>query len=315
VTALAYTDDFDPQRAFSTIRAEQLEPEGWAETGDTDMLRVCAGLVRRRLRTPSQHPAKLDIRGLAQTLRAHPELIERTGDALVAALRLLRTFGVHGPGILPYGWQLIVLAIEAGCRERIEFELSESQALEKWFWLTTYGEVFGGVNSAVVDRASTALGELLRSGNWEAMRRDTTQQIEEPNRFDFRAARSRGLVLQMARKSDQGRVDGDTHQALVHGTTTLHTLIAKRGRSTWYNLAIEPDLERLRCLRKALRARAARSATADDDTLLDTIAIELGDRGSTDELLACRRARLLAHEKQFVEALGLTWRDRGQAES
>ncbi len=310
VAALAYTQDFDLQEAVDTIRDELLEPEGWADVGETDVLRVCAGLVRHRLKKPSQHPAKLDIHGLATALRDDQAIIEHAGKALAATTSLLRSFGVHGPGILPYAWQLIVLAIEVGRRPLVEFGAHETRSLERWFWLTTYGGVFAGVNSAVVDRAGKALGDMLQGGGWSAMRRDTTQQIVEPDRFDFRAVRSRGLVLQMARQSDRDDLNGVGHRALAQGASSLRTLEPRLGRSTWYNLVIEPDLGRLRDLRTALRARGAgHDGGPEDDTLLAGIAVEPGDRGTVDELLEKRRARLLQRERAFVGELGLIWSD------
>ena len=308
VTALAYTKGFDPQEAFTDIRTELLEPEGWSGIAEIDMLRVCAGLVRRRLNNPSQHPAKLDIRGLAKAIQEHHELIDRTGEALAETAKLLRGVGIHGPGILPYGWQMIALAIEVGSRDTVEFTEGDRPALERWFWLTTYGEVFAGVNSAVVDRASRALTDLLSGGSWHAMARDTTQQIAEPSRSNFRTARLRGLFLQMARHQDKGDTSGAAHHALAQGASSLGTLISKTGRSAWYNLVIEPEISQLKQLRSALRERAKRRSGSDEDAaLLQSIAIEPTDQGSLDALLQQRRIRLLEHERVFVEDLGLVW--------
>jgi len=317
VTALAYTDSFDPQAEFARVRGELLEPEGWGNISDMDMLRVCAGLLRGGLGKTSQHPTRLDIRGLATDLKENPEIILRAGHGLKAGVSFLRSIGVHGPAILPYSWQLLILAIEAGRGDPVAFSPQATEALTRWFWLTTYGGVFAGINAAVVDRATQALSDMLTGGGWEAMRRDTTQQIEEATRFDFRAARSRACVLQMANRADQGAPDGPAHTALASGAASVGTLEPKLGRSKWFNLVIESRVGRLVELRKALRDRAAVSSGGQQgllpsdsrqETLLNGIGIEVDDRGAVKALLECRRSRLLQKERAFVEGLGLSWR-------
>lgn len=118
VAALAYTAQFDPQEHFDQVRAEHLEPVGWGGVDDADVLRVCAGLVRQLQSDSSQHPAKLDVDRLGKSLRKDPALIELAGESMAWAAKLLRqSAGVHGPAVLPYSWQLILLAIELGKRK------------------------------------------------------------------------------------------------------------------------------------------------------------------------------------------------------
>jgi len=309
VAALAYTDQFDPQEHFEKVRAEFLEPEGWGEFDDADVLRVCAGLVRVR-GDMSQHPAKLDIDRLGKALRGDMKLIERAGSSVAAAASVLRVAaGIHGAEALPYSWQLIVLAIELGSREDQPLRPKEISQCARWFWLTTYGGVFAGVNSAIVDRAGRALSEMLDGRDETAMLLDIGRRVEEPSRFDFRAARARACLLAMAREQDDGDLNGSTHRALAEGSKAVQTLSPKTGRSTWYNLIIETDHERLRALRDALRHRAGGVTVEDDHELLAEVSIRRTDSGDIEKLLQMRRARLLAKEKKFVETLGLDWRE------
>lgn len=309
VAALAYTDQFDPQEQFAKVRGELLEPEGWGDFDDADLLRVCAGLVRLKGDT-SQHPAKLDIARLGKSLRSDTTLIEAAGSSVAAAASVLRVaVGVHGAEVLPYSWQLIVLAIEIGSRTRQTLRAREISQCARWFWLTTYGGVFAGVNSAIVDRAKRALSEMLTGNDETAMQLDIGRRVEEPNRFDFRAARARACLLAMAREQDGGDLNGKTHRALAEGSKAVQTLSPRVGRSVWYNLVIETDYARLRALRDALRHRAGGASIQGELECLAGIAIRRTDSGDIDRLLQSRRSRLLAKEKKFVEGLGFDWRE------
>lgn len=309
VAALAYTNQFDPQEQFERVRAELLEPEGWGEIDNADVLRVCAGLIRRK-GDASQHPAKLDIVKLGKALRNDSTLIEEAGRSVAAAAAVLRTaVGVHGAEALPYSWQLIVLAIELGSRGSKALLKRELSQCARWFWLTTYGSVFAGVNSAVVDRAARSLGEMLSGKNEAAMQRDIGRRVEEPSRFDFRAARSRACLLAMAREQDKDDLNGKAHRALVEGAQAVQTLSPKVGRSVWYNLVIDTELEHLRVLRDALRHRASGERVPGEMESLSRLSIHRNDSGNIDQLLELRRSRLMAFERTFVESLGLDWKE------
>lgn len=308
VTALAYADDFDPQAEFDRVREGVLAEVGWQDIDHSDILRVCAGLVRWRLQDRSQHPAKFQIDGLGTLLQKNRELIERAGAAIAASAGVLRQAGIRSPEVLPYAWQMIVLAIVLGTRDDVGVGPGEMEGAISWFWRTTYGNVFAGANTAVIDRARAALEEMLAGRGGATMRRDEVSTIDDPpERFDYRSVRCRACVLNMARFGDLAE-DGPLHRALVGGAVALAPLEPGKGRSCWYNLVIEPDPEELKVIRKALRSRAAGQATAADDATLARIGILEGDNGTVDDLLLRRRNRLLGSERRFVESRGLQWR-------
>lgn len=309
VAALAFTDKFDPQAEFEKIRAELLEPEGWGDFDDADLLRVCAGLVRLQ-GDVSQHPAKLDIARLSKSLRNDTELIVTAGRSVAAAASILRkAVGVHGAEALPYSWQLIILAMEIGSRNCSPLKQREISQCARWFWLTTYGGVFAGVNSAIVDRAGRALSEMLVGQDETAMQLDIGRRVEEPSRFDYRAARARACLLAMARDQDGGDLNGRIHRGLAEGVKAVQTLHPKTGRSAWYNLVVERGHDSLRTLREALRRRAGGEAIGGDEEHLAEVSIARTDLGDIDALLQSRRRRLLVKEKRFVERLGFDWKE------
>lgn len=308
VAALAYTEKFDPQEHFEQVRSVFLEPVGWEQVEDSDLLRVCAGIVRQR-GDKSQHPAKIDVSALGRSLREDPSLIELAGQSIsLAALLLAEVAGIHGPGILPYSWQLIVLAIEIATRDSQKITLKQRPSVARWFWLTTYGGVFAGVNSTVVDRAGRALYDMISGKDEKSMSIDIAIVVDEPKRFDFRAARARACMLAIARYMDNGALDGAAHRSLVSGVSAVHTLIPKIGASVWYNLTVETSPEHLKSVRESMRKIASGSRTSEDSKLVKPVGIEMKDRGDLDALLQVRRARLIDAESKFVSTLGLSWR-------
>ena len=305
VAALAFDEENDPQQQFAEARSEHLSPVGWGGVSDTDVLRVAAGLGDRK------NPAQLDVAELADRIRKDRGLIERAFGAVVAATELLRSCGVLGPESLPYAWQLMTLAVHLGRASAqvnpSTFDDASAPAAQRWFWLTTYGEVFAGVNSAVVDRGLGALRDLLDGKPWSRMERDVTRQVRPVNNFDFRTARSKACALAMARHQDRGDAGGPAHRALTIGVESMQLLTRGGKRSRWWHLVIATPETGVSALREALKRRAAQSAEPGDQEMLDRIGVAPADAGTVEDLLAARRDRLLAAERAFVDELGLAW--------
>jgi hypothetical protein len=305
VAALAFDEENDPQQQFAAARAEHLSPIGWSGVSDTDVLRVAAGLDEKK------NPAKLDVAELADRLRRDRGLIERAFQAVVEATRILRDCGVLGPEALPYTWQLITLAVYLGRASTLDSPPASDQAFtsaaRRWFWITTYGEVFAGANSAVVDRSLHALSDMIAGRDWDSMERDVTRQVRPVNSFDFRTARSKACALAMARYQDLDQVNGPAHQALTTGVDAMQLLYARGKRSQWEHLAIvTPDVG-LSGMRDALKRRMSGNPAPGDEEILRRLGVETTDTGLLENLLAARRDRLLAAERTFVDSLGLTW--------
>jgi len=317
VAALAYQEDFDPQEVFQHYRSELLEPIGWQDVSDSDILRVCAAKV-------GQAPLKFGVEDTAKKLSENREVIESSFRQIRrAADKLGSLCGIYGPKALPYSWQLITLAI---CfpEDRSEFSGEESdRAIRRWFWITTYGEVFGGVNSAVYDRSKRALEDMMRGASGDEtqmMQRDVAPRVRAPQRFDFRAARSKACALAMARYQDKD-VNGDGiqdvpsacdshHRALASlGVSAMHTLTTTSKRSLWWHQVVVPEGTQVTQYRDALKRRADGTASNQDRTLLATIFVPEDKDGDVDALLEARRVALLRQEKEFVETIGLQWAD------
>ncbi len=303
VAALAYQDGFDPQALFEDYRGELLEPLGWQDVPDSHILRVCAALA-------GQHPAKFEVDKLADQLREHNHLIREAFNAVARAAEAIRqACGIHGPEALPYSWQLIILAITFGLGGNDLSKPETLAAVRRWLWLTTYGEVFAGVNSAIYDRSSAALANMIQGGDWLVMERDVTRKVRPVIRFDFITARARATALLMAHHQDQGDRQGPTHRALAAGGSSLGLLQTTGRRSTWWHLTVVDDQASITDYRNALQRRASSNPTNSDHHLLTRIGVPSDARGSILDLLAARRDLLKSKEKEFISDLGLEWAD------
>ena len=302
VSALAYQMDFDPQMAFSEAREEHLVPIGWEEVDDIHILRVCAGLAR-------MPPASYEIGRFARKLRDEPSLIKDAFLLIARAAEKLASVGILGPRSLPYTWQLITLSIRGSEIDKLNrTDQDKSDAIERWFWLTTYGGVFSGVKSAVYDRASKALISMILGGAYQPMKRDMSLMLGEVTRFDFRTARARACALAMARFQDRDQEEAPSFRALAYGAQSLQTLHPRGKRSDWWNLVIVTPQTGVRECRDALRRRAdGQAVESGDDALLSRIGISEDSRGCIEEILEDRRRKLADEEKRFVEELGLIW--------
>jgi len=303
VAALAYRDGFDPQELFERNRAELLEPIGWQDLPDMDVLRVCAALAK-------QHPAKMEVDNLAQRLTEKDDLISRAFQAVADAARLVGELcGMTGPEVLPYSWQLITLAVWLGANGKDQPDTKARDAIRRWLWLTTYGEAFAGVNSAIYDRSLRALGEMIQGRSYEAMDRDLTKKVRPVRSFDFRAARSRAIALAMARHEDND-VSGKAHQALALGAEAIGVLRPSGRRSEWWNRVVITE-DSVASYRTALKHRAEKQSRPSEDELLARIGIGSDAQGKVEDLLIARRQLIEADERQFVTDLGLEWADAG----
>ncbi len=306
VAALAYRDDFDPQDRFEELRGEQLEPIGWQELSDMDLLRVCAALA-------GQHPAKIQVDALSETLAKQDDLVQRSFAAAARSAQLLGELcGIIAPRVLPYSWQLITLAVALGSDAPNTPATGVSEAIRRWLWLTTYGEVFQGVNSAIYDRSLAALRDMINHGpeRIRTMERDINKRVPPVPGFDFRAARSKAVMLAMARHEDGDNHQGAAHRALAGGSDAIGVLQPKGKRSDWWNRVIitEPSVQHYR---EAIRNREKDAAEAEDNALLARMGIPVEAKGEIKGLLAARRELIETEERTFVAALGLKWLETG----
>jgi hypothetical protein len=187
VTALTWTADFDLRERISEIQSTF--PQGWKKTEDSLFLQVCKGLSGLDMTKTGQSE-------LVKKLTDDPTLLARAGNGLRSAVELLsRKAGIAYPELLPYSFQLVILAV---------FFATNSDAAEKedhlmrWFWRTGWSEIFGSASFREVrseqDNLTLAV-EVDAEPHW-------TRDNELPARFDFRFARVRLFTLRQAARDD-----------------------------------------------------------------------------------------------------------------
>lgn len=304
VAALAYDTNFDFRDKFDEVREEYLgNYRHWSEISDSDVLRVCTGLT-------GADPSKINVDFIAKKISENNTLIDKSYDNIAKAISILMSFGINGPAALPYSWQLITLAIFIA-KENDNFDFSSQDVkniVRKWFWLTSYGEVFAGINSATYKRSSEALLDMLKGKGFEAMERDLTRKITATKRFDFRAARSKVCALNMARVFD-GAEAGEAHNILAEGKSAMLVLWPNGKRSNWKDMGVIPNSINLNKVKGAITKKVTNMSLDDTEvSYLSKLGVsdEITYRDAQD-LIQQRANYLLEREKQFVESLGLEW--------
>jgi hypothetical protein len=296
VAALAFQTGFDLQEIFANAREEYLEPIRWNSISDSDLLRACAAIA-------DKEPTTLKVEALAKQLRSDPEIVAKAFRSIVLAISALKGCGIHGPEMLPYTWQLIVMA--TALRDYSSIGIKAQKALERWFWITTYGGVFATGNKSVVySQSKQALLEMMHDGTETAMERYIRRNVYLLNRFDFRAGRAKACVLTMARLHDGNDKDGAAHKALVLGTNALQVLPIKGGqRSTWWHLVIETEYGVV----AAIRSEAKAGGWLSQSNALIQFGLNEIDDDDILPAMESRRDQIQSAEKHFVEELGFTW--------
>jgi hypothetical protein len=299
VTALAYREDFDPQQMFEEMRAQYLEPVGWADVADSDLLRICVGIN-------GDDPTTLEVEKLAKKLAKNRDLIDRAFQAAAKVASIFCTLGVQGPQALPYSWQLITAAIVVARHDSV-LAGPEQAAIARWFWLSSYGEFFSSGNRrSTFAYAQNVLLVLMQGGDPQAFGElRVEKKVKRLVRFDFRAARSSLCLLAMARCQDAGDVMGAAHRALLKGPGVLALLRSNGRRSDWWNLAITTDGMDLNQIRAELRNCAQN--TEQPSQTLQNLGFSSKAMDSIENLLLARRDVIEASEREFVLAMGLDW--------
>ena len=247
--------------------------------------------------------SKLDSQENRHLIQLLPEIFEPVAD-------LLRTFGVYGPGGLPYAYQLVAL-IRASHRLGGNKLKIAAERLRKWFFWTTYSEHFTGMTSGRLRMEFDRVEALIlgkQHFDWIP-----TPHVAPLVGLRANAVRSRAAVLVMAIAGDK-QVGGDRQQRLYgsRGTHALHRLFADQGAENLSNRVLATDDEL-----KSLRAWALESTlnllffgkSYDDDLILRNLLDSPTDNESRvpSSLLQTRAARLQREEQAFVSELDAVW--------
>jgi hypothetical protein len=305
VSALTWSPEFDLNERMQEILGE-LGEVGWQGLEEKMILHTC----KAALDLDIYYADVLEIR---DAIKDHPEVLREATNALKAAAGFLKEqCRVHSPAVLPYSFQIVLLA--DAIRQGAESP-EVSSALARWFWLTTYTEYFAGISAVRLAKALEHIREVARSGV-DPEPPGMSREVRPLRRFDFRSARSRAIALRMAELQPwKGTPERSPHQLLAdHGPDALPMLLPSRevpGRSAEgpENRFLSHPAEATR-IRRALREPPG--LFPPDTGLLESHAIdpqaaEALWKGSLVEFLRLRRRALMDLERAHVERLGLTY--------
>jgi hypothetical protein len=182
VAALTWTSDFDLRERISALRAAL--PAGWRKLDEGIFLQVCKGLVDLDMTKSAQSE-------LVKTLKESPLLLDTAGRRISQVTTWLTVnAGVMDSGLLPYAFQLVLMAVEL---EKFNRSLFPGDAFLSWFWRTSWSEVFASATHRQVKAEQNELRNLLAGQQSSAWSRSPL-----PERFDFRSARARLLLIRLA---------------------------------------------------------------------------------------------------------------------
>lgn len=277
VAALTWTADFDLRERLGDLR--ETFPSGWRKIDDGLFLQVCKGLSGLDMTKAGQTE-------LVRKLAEDPTLLEQAGMGLKRAIEVLsRVGGVVHQELLPYAFQVVLLAVEIASADG---ENLPEEAFMAWFWRSSWSEVFSSASYRQVKNEQESLRNTITGDvdiSWERF-----QAL--PERFDFRFARVRLFMLRLAARTDlideAGSSVNGRELLIRHGREALVRLFsAPRDASPHLKRLLQGagnrflvDPEREAILRERLKigpdltVEALKSYFIDDDALA---ALRAGD--------------------------------------
>lgn len=310
VGAAVWNDGIDLKRLVDEEVLRPLADVGWQHLDK----RMVLNTVKAQLGLDIY---RSEIGAIREKLKQSPSAFAEAARNLKRAADLLRRCGIRGPAVLPYSYQIVLLADALG-RVRDHRDQAVIDRLTRWLWATTYGELFAGMNSTRLRLALDHVRAVAR-GEADPIPDDLDRVVVPITRFDFRSARSRALAVAMAVDWEPVRRDGKKAWPLK--------LLAEEGNDALPKLVVSvPKGSHVdpRCLAGPENRFISRPAEANllrRDLLeparfrevigrshgLTPFVVTASRKGGVDALLHARRLVLLETERKRVEAIGLRY--------
>jgi hypothetical protein len=290
--ALTHLGAIDTDEHFKKVRA-RLEPLGWEALDD----QVLVNVLKAQL---DLDVYATDVRGVHERLKENPAPLEKLAGVLEQAVSFLAKVGVRGPGALPYTYQLVTLATLAAWSPGILDKSTIRTRLEKWFWITTYTELFSGFTGSRIRDSIHQLANALKVGT-SSVNPDTA--IVKPlTQIRGATGRARAFLLFLAqlprskgaRQRRQQRLGTEDERAaprllsVASGVEPGNRVIA--------------DFAELHALRTAVRSGHIPPNMADEFGIPAEALSALPD---LDAFILARGRSLVEQEKALIESFGL----------
>ena len=187
VNALTWTTNFDLLARLEALKEEHLISIGWGDLDDDLIIKTCKAALELDLYDSS-------VEEVSKQLRNQPNVLDQSVRNLsTAATFLSNKCLVAGPGLLPYGLQIVLIA--DAFRQHPSPDEPHKQLLQYWFWMTTFGELFAGISSTRLSIAIDKLRETLQQRLLKWPGANPFRRRPLASRFDMRSARSRAVAL------------------------------------------------------------------------------------------------------------------------
>lgn len=307
VNALMWSKNFDLNERLAEI-ADRLGESGWGQI-ESDVLLDTIKLSR-----------DLDIytatpREVIAVLREDPALLEQLPKYIECVIEFLaERCRVNGPAILPYKYQLAILADAARLKDG-KFNKQLGDKLEEWFWLTTYTEYFSGMTSTQLRNAARHVRALV---NEDVPPRppDLPKEVLPIRRFDFNSVRSRALVLLLLNQNPHSPVAG-TNMAEIIGELGVDAIpkifsqhdLGPNSSSGPENRWIVPPKQRRRLIRILADPNQKVEVSILKSHVISAKSRTALIKGDLAGFLSYRAKQLIALERDFVVSLGLEYKE------
>lgn len=324
VHALSWTGEHDLVSELELVQHRFTE-RGWEGLSSESLLTTCKAILN--LDPARSHPDVLKH----EIGKNSGALLLQVERCLAAATEFLSGMNVRGFKVLPYEYQLVVLAFVASAHgESLPFHLNDK--LRTWFWYATYT---GYLNNTVSLRKVLDSVREAQPKDGIPIPNDADLRVAPIRRVHFHNARTRAFALQLARVCPLGP-DGASQESGVllalHGGDALVSLLPKRlikGRESApeNRVLVEPvrasDMRAL-CLdvpkfaiggskskeKAKLDFYNTRMKILRSHLITEEAQLALGEQRYED-FLDLRRAEINRVEGEFVTTLGLEFGELG----
>jgi hypothetical protein len=303
VVALTYSENYDLAEVLADSETK-LRVVNWEGLDQKFILATVRALAGIEIARPNVVPT-------SERVRKEPELVIEAVDAICIAAKFLREeCNIPSPEFLPYSFQAVLLAYGFSQNRRIKRDVSE--ALRKWFWLTTYTGQFRGAREADIDRAKEDVLAIFCGDFTPIERLQLEDRLETASRYDFRSALVKASLVRFAERqfeNSPGKRDEILDFLAQNGAKVAIQLLSARNlkkdlSSLLANRFLATNNELVSAF-KNLDFRVFDSAEICDQHLLSTKAIEELRREDFSSFIETRSLEISQVENRFIQSIGL----------
>jgi hypothetical protein len=299
VTALTWGENFDLREEMEKVK-ERLEKLGW-KTLENKLI-LSAGRIVLNL---ERHQAGAE--NTSKAIKKNPRIFKEVTPILIRVVQFLAKCGIHSPKMLPYGYQLVLLVAVFRSNPHPNEEIS--QQLKWWLWRTAYLEKFSGINEANLQKALDDIRNLAKGET--PVRGELTDKITPlPKRFILgTSSRAKLLALRWAER-DPLDITGKSIDAGIllglHGKEAI--LRFRSNNSSPENCFIVEPINSSKFRNYLLKPTDWHEDFFNSHAISPTAAHAL-KQGDYDNFLQERRKTLIDLEKEFIQPLGLDYKE------